>query len=124
MEMGDQVAAPLGSILTACIIDETIDMEYGNMTRETNHAWLNRTDGSSHLEFYWDKATGIQVKFIDNSSAVTAQGNAFWLAVSELVDASVWVIPESHTWTVMLLVLTASTAAAVLYRRKRLFIKT
>jgi hypothetical protein len=120
MEVDDQVRAPyLG--FDACIIDETVDWEYENMTRETNHAWKNGTSGGARLQWYWDKATGVQVKFIDNSSAITAQGNAYWLAMSELVDSSVWIIPESHTWTIMLLVLTASTAATVLYRRRKLY---
>ena len=119
MEVGDQVFAS-GSVYTATIIDNTTDIEYGNMTRDTNHAWRNWTDGSILLEFYWDKATGIQVKYVDNSSTVTAQGNAAWLFVSELVDSSVWVIPESHTWAIMLFVSTASTISIVLYRRRNL----
>ena len=125
MEVGDQIQAP-NIFSTGYIIDETLDWEYGNMTRETNHARLNMnmTGIVLNVDTWWDKASGIQVKVIDNSSMTSAQGNATWVSTAELVDTGVWVIPESYTWTVMLLMVTASTVSLVLYKRKRLYIRT
>ena len=100
MEVGDQIA-PSNPFTTACIIDETIDIEYQDTTRETNHAWMNLTDGSGGFEYLWDKATGIQVKVIDNSSAVTEQGNATWFAMAELVETNLWECAQPQDdWTV------------------------
>jgi hypothetical protein len=123
MEVGDQVAAPFAGILSECIIDETVDWEYEDTTRAANHAWKNGTGMNTYLQYYWDKATGANVKYISEGTAVTAQGNATYYAVGELIDSGVWVVPESHTWTAMLLMATASTISIVLYKRRKLFIK-
>jgi hypothetical protein len=99
MGVGDEIA-PSNPVLTACVIDETVDIEYEGTTRETNYARTNWTDGSGYFQHWWDKATGIQVKVIDNSSAVTAQGNATWLAVAELVDTNLWECAQPQEWIV------------------------
>jgi hypothetical protein len=122
MEVGDELA-PSTPITTASIIDETVEWEYDGITREINHAWMDVDDGTGntgHLEWWYDKATGIQLKLIDNSSAVTAQGNATWVAMAELVETNLWVIPEFPTGTAMLLTFVAVTVCVDIYRRKKL----
>ena len=121
MEVGDEIT-PSTPITTAAIIDETVEWEYDGMTREINHAWmnLNVTGNTAHFEWWYDKATGIQLKLIDNSSAVTEQGNATWVAMAELVETNLWVIPEFPTGTAMLLIFVAITVCIDIYRRKKL----
>jgi hypothetical protein len=75
----------------------------------------------THDDLYWDKATGILVEWVYNGSTSVAEGNATYSVIQQLIESGVWVVPEFHTWIIMLLVLTASTVSTVLYRRRKLY---
>ena len=123
LTVGDEALPPLMLLdWPALTIKETIDMEYEDMTRETNYCEWNTTEaGVNTFQLYFDKATGILVKYMNNiTSGVVQEGNVTWESVYELVDSSVWVIPEFPTGTVMLLIFVAVTVCVEVYRRKRL----
>jgi len=121
LTVGDEARPPRFG-LPAMIINKTIeDWEYEDITRETNYCIWNYTFGGSHTwQVFWDKATGILVKWVYNASISVAQGNATWLLIQELVESNLWVIPEFPTGTVMLLIFVAVTVCVEIYRRKRL----
>jgi hypothetical protein len=124
---GDQARASIFG--DPMILNETIDREYGDITRETNYCeWSSfysnplptLYDVYTHDDFYWDKATGILAEWVYNGSLSMAEGNATYSVIQKLIDANVWVIPEFPTGTVMLLVFVAVTVCVDIYRRKKL----
>jgi hypothetical protein len=75
---------------------------------------------------WWDKATGMRI-YYENSGEVGAIFTAAYTytVVYKLVDSSinnVSYIPETFTPILLLLMLGASTASIVLYRRRKIFI--
>jgi len=123
LTVGDEALPPLPIFdWPALTIKETTDIEYKDVTRETNYCEWNTTEaGVNTFQLYFDKATGILVKYVNNiTSGVVEEGNVAWESVYELVDASVWVIPEFPTGTVMLLIFVAVTVCIDIYRRKKL----
>ena len=110
-------------------INRTFDFTNPIATRATNE--LNYTiDIMGSIYNYtmrWDKATGMRIYYEEHGDAVAfGEYNAYkFTRVHELVDSSVadlLYVPEVFTTIVMLLIISASTASIVLYRRKKLFI--
>ncbi len=126
LTVGDEVRPANPAFgLSAMIINETIDWEYGNITRETNYCeWTSTYMGIAEYQTFYDKATGMRVKHVGNSSIIVEEGNVTCSTVHELVNSGVWIVPEFHAWTFMLLTITATTISLVLYKRRRPFIKT
>jgi hypothetical protein len=109
-------------------LNRTFDFVNPSATRATNE--LNYTIdlfGSLYTyTMWWDQATGMRV-YYENHGDVAAFGESAeysYTVVWKLVDSSIddlIYVPEMLTTAVMLLILSASTASIVLYRRKRLF---
>jgi hypothetical protein len=87
-------------------------------------------DPTTRQIYHWDAATGIQTLY-ETHSAQTAYDDQFqpigdysYVTRRVLVDSSVpgLVVPEVFTTIVMLMILSASTATIVLYRRKKLLV--
>jgi hypothetical protein len=109
----------------ARIINETINTEYDGLIRETNYvpwSFMGGPEGDwpFNYEYYFDKETGILVKYVAAAELYQETGDVTFLAVNELVDLNVWVIPEYPTVTVMLLAFVAITVSIGLYGRKKL----
>jgi len=132
LEAGDQVKDEflLFGALTypPRYINETIVVDYGTGTRETNvldydHPTSPLSPAASlHSTTLWDKETGVLIKhhmvFLNNTSGL---GHDYSVTFEiELVEANLWVIPEFPTGTVMLLIFVAVTVCVGIYRRKRL----
>ena len=126
LTVGDEALPPLALFnWPAMTIKETVDIEYEDVTRETNYCEWNTTAedwkaGLNTFQSYFDKATGILVKYMNNFTGAAQEGNVAWESVYELVDASIWVIPEFPTGTVMLLMFVAVTVCVDICRRKKL----
>ena len=126
LTVGDEAAAadPFWGF-PAIIINETIDIEYEDTTRETNYMNRSFMGGPAgtwpfNLHYYCDKETGILVRYVYDAELYQEEGNVSCLAENKLILLSVWVIPEYPTWTVMLLAFVAITISIDLYIRKRL----
>jgi hypothetical protein len=113
--------------MPARYINRTFDYANPKATRATNE--LNYTSelfGSfTNYTMWWDKATGIQVYGEDSGEAPEfgSQSAYSYTRVWKLVDSSIdnlLYIPEIFTPIMLLLMLGASTASIVLYRRKKL----
>ncbi len=108
-------------------ITRTFDFVNPKATRATNE--LNYTIemfGSFYnYTMWWDKATGMRI-YYENSGDVAAFGesNPYTYTVAiKMVDSSInnlLYVPDTFTPIMLLLMLSASTAATVLYRRKKL----
>jgi hypothetical protein len=114
-----------GFIYPARYINETIDFENPNATRETNVLEYSIDIFGSPYDylFYWDKVTGMRL-YYENHGDVVAFGDqdAYVYTVKwELVDSSVenLIIPDL-TGPIMLLTLIAITIPIVLHKRKTL----
>jgi len=106
-------------------INQTIDREYLDSTRETNVCeYPLEIFGSLYDYVYqWDKVTGMRV-YYENHGDVAAFGESsayVYTVIWELVDSSVegLVIPDL-TGPIMLLTLIAVTIPIVLHKRKTL----
>jgi hypothetical protein len=105
-------------------INQTIDREYLDGTRETNvcEYHVDMMGTPYDYTFQWDKATGMRV-YYENHGEVGAMFTAAYTytVVWELVDSSVegLVIPDL-TGPIMLLTLIAITIPIVLHKRKTL----
>lgn len=105
-------------------LNETIDREYLDSTRETNvcEYHLDMMGTPYDYTFQWDKVTGMRV-YYENHGEVGAMFTAAYTytVVWELVDSSVegLVIPDL-TGPIMLLTLIAITIPIVLHKRKTL----
>lgn len=105
-------------------INETIDFENPDGTRETNVVEYHLDVGGTPYDytFYWDKATGMRL-YYENYGDVPAIFTAAYeyTVIWELVDSSVETlyIPDL-TGPIMLLTLIAITIPIVLHKRKTL----
>jgi hypothetical protein len=109
-------------------ITRTFDYANPTATRATNECnYTIDIMGSIYsYTMWWDKATGIRV-YYENSGDVAEFFTAAYTytVVYKLVDSSIpdlVYIPEMYTPIVMLMILGASTASIVFYRRKKLHI--
>jgi hypothetical protein len=106
-------------------INQTIDREYLDGTRETNVCEYSIDIWGSIYEYtiYWDKATGMRAYFQEHGDVgAIGEGAPYeFTRVWELVDSSVegLVIPE-FTGLIMLSLLIAVTIPIVLHKRKTL----
>jgi len=83
--------------------------------QSTTAAWATVT-----RQYWFDKETGILVKAQLDAGYDLEDQNSTTGTIVELVDTSVWVIPEFPTGTVMLAVFVAVTVCVGIYRRKKL----
>ena len=112
-------------------INRTFDFTNPSSTRATNecnYTFQIFSGDSYDIRMWWDKATGMSV-YYENHGNVTELFTAAYnyTFVQKLVDSSIndiAYVPEVFTTAVMLGILSASTVAIVLYKRKRLLIKT
>ncbi len=105
-------------------INETIDREYLNTTREANVCEYSiDLMGTPYTYTYmWDKATGMRVYYENWGDVPDTFGTAYtYTVVWELVDSSVedLVIPDL-TGPVMVLTLIAITLPIIIHKRKTL----
>jgi len=110
-------------------INETFDFVNPDGTRPTNKLEYNDFEifGSLYNYTFWfDKATGIRVYYLNEGNVVEFGEQAAYIYTVEwnLVESSIsgMYIPEVFTTIAMLVILSASTASIVLYRRKKLLI--
>jgi len=106
-------------------INETITMEWGDVTREVNvhdttWDWSSWFGIISQRVYYWDKETGMLLKEVIITDYDGENGVVHLEQTVEITDTNLWVIPEFPTGTVMLLVFIAITVSIGLYRRKTL----
>lgn len=107
-------------------ITDTIDFVNPIATRATNRCNYTIDIMGSIYDYsmWWDKATGIRV-YYQNHGNVGAMFTAayeytvVWKLVDSNIDGLLYV-PEMFTAIVMLMILGASTASIVFYRRKKL----
>jgi hypothetical protein len=109
-------------------INRTFDYVNPTATRATNECnyTIDIMGSIYNYTMWWDKATGIRV-YYENHGDVGAIFTAAYTytVVYKLVDSSinnVSYIPETFTTIVILMILSASTASIVLYRRRKVFI--
>ena len=107
-------------------LNRTFDFANPQTTRATNECNYTIDIMGSIYDYtmWWDKATGIRI-YYQNHGVVPEFFTAEYeyTVVYKLVDSSIaglLYIPEMYTPIMLLLMLSASTAATVLYRRKKL----
>jgi hypothetical protein len=99
-------------------IDENVNITFPDGERETNHLyyeWSTICLHSWHIDYYWDKSTGILVEH----SFVEYVMDSLTTSVSyRLTDSNVWTVPEFPTWTSILLILTVLTVAIAITKQR------
>ena len=112
-------------------LNDTIEVQWLSETRTANtldwwHPGFFGGDPTTRQAYHWDKATGMQVFYETESSGLDFDSGEdyFYIVRRVLVDSSVegLLIPEVFTTIVMMVILGASTASIVLYRRKKFYI--
>lgn len=102
-------------------ITEERTIDYGETSRPANYHFTTTGAWATVGRQYWfDKETGILVKAVLDATYAGAEQNSTSGGSFELIESSVWVVPEFPTGTVMLLVFVAVTVCVEIYRRKRL----
>jgi hypothetical protein len=97
------------------------DYEGAAGERETLYHQSTTSAWATVVRQYWfDKETGILVRAQLDAGYDLEDQNSTTGTLVELVDTSVWVIPEFPIGTVMLAVFVAVTACVGIYRRKEL----
>ncbi len=123
MEPGDTFYYDETYLVDYLTFNSTVMIDYGGATGEretlyhqsTTYAW------ATVIRQYWfDKETGILVRAQLDAGYNLEDQNSTSGTFVELVDSSVWVIPEFPTGTVMLVVFAAVTVSIAIYRRKKL----
>lgn len=112
-------------------LNDTMEVQWLSETRTADvldwwHPPIFGDEPTTRQAYRWDDATGIQIFQETESSGMDFDSGEDWFYITrrELVDSSVegLVIPEVFTTIAMLVILSASTASIVLYRRKKPFI--
>lgn len=101
---------------TEWLINETIPRTYPDGDRYTNHINITE-DADNAMNLYWDNETGVIVEWIE-SSFIGGDFPTSWNMTFIIIDSSVWVVPEFNASAAILATLTATTAAAVIGKRK------
>lgn len=101
---------------TEWLINETIPRTYPDGARHTNHINITEDEGNA-MNLYWDNETGVIVEWTE-SSFTGGDFPTSWNMTFILIDSSVWVVPEFNAPATILAALTATTAAAVIGKRK------
>jgi hypothetical protein len=123
MEQGDSFYYDETYLVDYLIFNSTVMIDYGDAAGEretlyhqsTTYAW------ATVIRQYWfDKETGILVRAQLDAGYNLEDQNSTSGTFVELVDTSLWVIPEFPTGTAMLAVFAAVTVSIAVYRRKRL----
>ena len=109
-------------------ITRTFDFVNPSATRTTNECnyTIDIMGSIYNYTMWWDKATGIRIYYQNYGNVGAIFTAAYeYTVVYKLVDSSILnlaYIPEMYTPIVMLVILGASTASIVFYRRKKLHI--
>ena len=109
-------------------ITRTFDYANPTATRATNECnyTIDIMGSIYNYTMWWDKATGIRIYYQNYGNVGAIFTAAYeYTVVYKLVDSSILnlaYIPEMYTPIVMLVILGASTASIVFYRRKKLHI--
>jgi len=115
-------------------ICETIVRTYPDGGRETNHlnttqewnftlykdSWAINVTGHAVIDFYWDRPTGILVEYSYNVIEHVGEYVTTTAVSYRITESNVWIVPEFPSWTITMLILTAITAAIVIYKRRLL----
>jgi sulfur carrier protein ThiS len=121
MDAGEQ-AGTLAD-LDPLYIDETVQLDYEEETRDTNTASWADTDIVSWRSMWWDKQTGGLVKELVEFSTTNLENITESLTINArhvLVDTNRWVVPEFPSGTAMALAFVAVTVCVQVYRRRKL----
>ena len=108
-------------------INETVVRTYPDSVRDTNHLNITATFYSEEsyqsmsLNYYWDKSTGILVELSEVVATVTYGYLTFSSLLSRITDSNVWTIPEFPSYLILLLFMTATLLAVIVYRSMRCF---
>ena len=114
-------------------LNATTEDQYAGGTRTANvldwwhPPFFEGAEPTTRQIYHWDKETGIQTLYETQTSGTDFGGSGedyAYITRRVLVDSSIegLVVPEVFTCVVLLLVLSASTASIVRYRRKKLVI--
>ena len=81
-------------------INETVPRTYSESVRETNHLNISKPlyYNNTLTNFYWDKETGVLVKFEIFYQNQTENGVTSWVCALELVHTNLWFIRARVTW--------------------------
>jgi len=123
MEPGDTFYYDETYLVDYLSFNSTEMIDYGGATgpRETLYHQSTTYAWATVIRQYWfDKETGILVRAKLDAGYNLEDQNSTTGTLVELVDASVWVIPEFPTGTVMLVVFVAVTVCVDICRRKKL----
>ena len=123
MEPGDTFYYDETYLVDYLTFNSTVMIDYGDVAgqRETLYHQSTTSAWATVIRQYWfDKETGILVRARLDAGYNLEDQNSTTGTLVELVDASVWVIPEFPTGTVMLVVFVAVTVCVDIYRRKKL----
>ena len=107
-------------------ITRTFDFTNPLATRATNECnyTIDIMGSIYNYTMWWDKATGVRIYYENHGNVGAIFTAAYeYTVVYKLVDSStsgLLYVPEMFTPAVMLMILSASTAAIVFYRRKKL----
>jgi hypothetical protein len=107
-------------------ITRTFDYANPTATRTTNECnyTIDISGSIYNYTMWWDKATGMRIYYENHGNVGAIFTAAYeYTVVYKLVDSSIpnlSYVPEMFTAIVMLMILGASTASIVFYRRKKL----
>ncbi|MGD9130923.1 MAG: hypothetical protein PVH73_05040 [Candidatus Bathyarchaeota archaeon] len=121
MEPGDTFYYDETYLVDYLTFNSTVMWGYETDSRETLYHQSTTAAWATVVRQYWfDKETGILVKAQLDAGYDLEDQNSTTGTLVELVDTSIWVIPEFPTGTAMLLVFVAVTVCVNIYRRKKL----
>jgi hypothetical protein len=103
------------------ILNETVSRTYLSGVRDTNHINSTSSDGTQtyHTNIYWDKATGVLVELLQETTNQTGTYITTWSSGTQIISSDVWTVPEFPTWTPALLILIVLTSATMLIARQK-----
>jgi hypothetical protein len=118
LEAGEQAGTLADQ--TPLYINETVQVEYGDETRDVNtvRCWYEQWGNRS---IWWDRPTGALVKDGVSFGFYNLEtGDEFYVNSWQLLsDTNRWVVPEFPTGTAMALVFVAVTVCVDVYRRRK-----
>jgi hypothetical protein len=118
---GDSLGTSIYSLYNTSIINETVSRTYLSGVRDTNHINSTSSDATQtyRTNMYWDKATGVLVELLQETTNQTGTYITTWSAGTQIISSDVWTVPEFPTWTPALLILIVLTSATMVIARKR-----
>ena len=101
-------------------LNETIVRNYPDGSREINHISIVSTDQFNYsTDYYWDRLTGVLVENSYEDVNQTGGYTTTWSVHVGITATKLWAVPESFTWTSMLLIIIVLTPATIaIYKRR------